>query len=69
MASVRDILPRADALGATVVYHGSPARWLLDAAKAAQAAPVIVNCKGIAPADTPCIVTLAMLERLQGGGE
>jgi hypothetical protein len=69
MASVRDVLPRAERLGATVIYHGSPPRWLLDAAKAAQGGPVIVNCKGLPSDQVPCIISLADLERLTGGAK
>ncbi len=69
MASVRDILPRAERLGAGVVYQGAPAAWLLKAARAG--APVVINCKGVAASDTPVIITLAEYERLKlgGGGE
>ena len=45
MAAVRDLLPRATALGATCIYQGQPAGWLLKAARAAAATPVVVNGK------------------------
>ena len=65
MAAVKDILPRASALGASVTYKGDPPAWLLAAAKvAAQGCAVAVNCKGIQADDVPVIVTLAELERL-----
>ena len=48
-----------------MTYQGSPAAWLTNAARlAAQGVPVIVNTKGVAADSTPCIVTLAELERL-----
>ena len=66
MASVRDILGRAEAVGGVVTYQGSPAAWLTNAARlAAQGVPVIVNTKGVAPDQTPCIIALADLERLR----
>ncbi len=66
MASVRDILGRADAVGGVVTYQGSPAAWLTNAARlAAQGLVVVVNTKGIAPDATPCIITLAALEKLR----
>ena len=65
MAAYRDIQRRALAMGAGVVYQSKPAGWLTKAMRAAMAAPVIVNVKGVAPDDAPCIVTLAQLERLQ----
>ena len=65
MAAYRDLEPRAAALGAGMIYQGQPAGWLLKAARAATGAPVVVNCKGIAPDATPVLISLAELERLQ----
>ena len=65
MAAYRDIQQRALAMGASVVYQSKPAGWLTKAMRAAMAAPVIVNVKGVAPDDTPVLITLAQLERLQ----
>ena len=66
MAAVADLLGRAEKLGASVTYQGSPAAWLLAAAKvAAQGCAVIVNTKGVRADDTPCIITLGELERLR----
>ena len=64
MAAARDLLPRAQALGAGMVYQGQPAGWLLKAARAATGAPVVVNVKGIDADSTPVLLTLAELERL-----
>ena len=65
MAAVKDVLPRAAALGATVTYRGDPPAWLTAAAKvAAQGHAVIVNTKGVGPDDVPVVITLAQLERL-----
>lgn len=65
MAAVYDLLGRASDLGATIVYQGTPPRWLTLAAQAARnGEPVIVNVKGIAPDSTPVLVTLAEYERL-----
>lgn len=65
MAAVRDILPRAAAVGAVTTYQGQPAAWLVKAAAvAAQGHAVIVNVKGTLADDVPCIITLAALERL-----
>lgn len=66
MASMRDIQGRAMKLGATMTYTGTPAKWLTNAARAARGGPVILNLKGCSADDTPCIVTLAALERLAG---
>ena len=66
MAAMKDILGRAEKLGATAMYFSQPPKWLTNAARAALASPVIVNVKGLAPDQTPCIVTLAELERLAG---
>jgi hypothetical protein len=68
MAAYRDLHQRALAIGAGVVYQSKPAGWLTKAMRAAMTAPVIVNVKGVAPDDAPCIVTLAQLERLQAAG-
>ena len=66
MASVADLLPRAERIAATVTYNGAPPAWLLAAVKvAAQGCAVVVNTKGVRPDDTPCIITLAELERLR----
>lgn len=65
MAAVRDLLGRADALAAVVTYQTAPAQWLTNAARvAATGHAVIVNCKGVAADSTPCIISLAELERL-----
>ena len=64
MAAMRDLQARAEALGATVTYMTSPPVWLMRVMKAAQAVPVIVNCKGVEPDKTPVILTLGELERL-----
>lgn len=74
MAAVRDILPRAAAVGAVTTYQGQPAAWLVKAAAvAAEGAPVVINVKGTLADDVPCIITLAALERLTraagGGGD
>lgn len=66
MAAMRDILVRAEKLGATAVYFSHAPKWLTNAAQAALAGPVIVNVKGLPADQTPCIVTLAELERLAG---
>ena len=65
MANVRDLQPRAAALGAGMVYQGTPAAWLLRAARAATGAPIVINVKGIDADNTPVLLTLADLERLQ----
>ena len=65
MAAYRDLQHRAAALGAGMVYQSKPAQWLVKAARAATGAPVVVNVKGMAADDTPVIVTLVELERLQ----
>lgn len=65
MAAVADLLPRATALAAVVTYQTAPAAWLTNAARiAATGHAVIVNCKGVSADQTPCIVSLAELERL-----
>ncbi len=65
MASVRDLLGRAERIGATVTYNGNPPAWLLAAAKVAgEGCAVIVNTKGITADRTPVIVSLAEYERL-----
>lgn len=65
MAAYRDLATRAAALGAGMVYQSKPAGWLVKAARAATATPVLVNCKGIDADSTPVLVTLAHLEALQ----
>lgn len=65
MASVRDLVGRADAVGGSVTYNGNPPAWLKNAARlAVQGVPVVINCKGVGADQTPCIVSLAELERL-----
>ena len=64
MAAYGDLEQRAERLGATCIYQGQPAGWLLRAAKAAAGAPVVVNVKGMDADSTPVLVTLAELERL-----
>ena len=64
MAAYRDLAGRAAALGAGMVYQGQPAGWLVRAARAATAAPVVVNVKGMDADSTPVLVSLAELERL-----
>ena len=65
MAAVRDLLPRARALGATCIYLGKPPGWFAKAAKAAAGGPVVVNVKGMDADITPVLLSLAELERLQ----
>ena len=48
-----------------MVYQGTPAAWLLRAARAATGAPIVINVKGIDADNTPVLLTLADLERLQ----
>ena len=64
MAAYRDLASRAAALGAGLVYQGQPAGWLVRAARAATATPIVVNVKGIDADSTPVMVSLAELERL-----
>jgi hypothetical protein len=65
VASVADLLGRAEELGAHVVYQGAPPTWLELAAQTARdGVPVIVNVKGIRPDAVPVLVTLAEYERL-----
>ena len=64
MAAYRDLAGRAAALGAGMVYQGQPAGWLVRAARAATATPIVVNVKGIDADSTPVMVSLAELERL-----
>lgn len=49
MAAIRDILQRAERLGAAVAAAGTPA---------------IINCKGVATDLAPVLLTLAEYERL-----
>lgn len=65
MAAYQALQPRIARAGATCIYLGKPPGWFAKAAKAATAAPVVVNCKGIGPDDTPVLLSLAELERLQ----
>ena len=65
MAAYRDLQHRAAALGAGMVYQSQPAQWLVKAARAATGAPVLINVKGMAADDTPVLVSLAELERMQ----
>ena len=64
MAAYKDLAARAAALGAGLVYQGQPAGWLVRAARAATATPIVVNVKGIDADSTPVMVSLAELERL-----
>ena len=66
MAAWRDIEARASRLGATALYFGQAPKWLTNAARAAVAAPVVVNIKGTAPDRTIVLTTLAEYERLAG---
>lgn len=65
MAAYQALQPRIAAAGGTCIYLGKPPGWFAKAAKAATGAPVVVNCKGMGPDDTPVLLTLAELERLQ----
>ena len=65
MAAYQALQPRIAAAGATCIYLSKPPGWFAKAAKAAAAGPVVVNCKGVAPDETPVLLTLAELERLQ----
>lgn len=65
MAAYQALQPRIAAAGATCIYLSKPPGWFAKVIKAAVAAPVVVNCKGVQPDDTPVLVTLAQLERLQ----
>ena len=66
MAAWRDIEGRAQKLGATAMYFGQAPKWLTNAARAARAAPVVLNIKGIEANSTVVLTTLAELERLAG---
>ncbi len=66
MAAWRDIEGRAERLGATALYFGTAPKWLMNAARAAIAAPVVVNVKGQAPDNVIVLTTLAEYERLAG---
>ncbi len=66
MAAWRDIETRVLRLGGTALYFGQPPRWLTNAARAAIAAPVVVNIKGTSPDRTIVLTTLAEYERLAG---
>ena len=65
MAAYQALQPRIAAAGATCIYLGAPPGWFAKAARAAAAGPVVVNCKGIGPDETPVLLSLAELERLQ----
>lgn len=65
MAAYQSLQPRIAAAGATCVYLSKPPGWFGKIIKAATGAPVVVNVKGLGPDETPVIVTLAELERLQ----
>lgn len=65
MAAYAALQPRMAAAGATCVYLSKPPGWFAKAAKAATATPVVLNCKGMKPDDTPVLLSLAELERLQ----
>lgn len=65
MAAYQALQPRIAAAGATCIYLSKPPGWFAKVVKAAMAAPVVVNVKGMAPDDTPVIITLAQLEALQ----
>lgn len=64
MAAYRALQPRMAAIGATCIYLSKPPAWFAKAVKAAGAAPVVVNVKGLDPDVTPVLLTLADLERL-----
>ena len=64
MAAYRALQPRMAAIGATCIYLSKPAAWFAKAVKAAGAAPVVVNCKGMDADSTPVLITLTELERL-----
>ena len=65
MAAYQSLQPRIAAAGATCVYLSKPPGWFGKIIKASTGAPVVVNVKGMGPDDTPVVVTLAELERLQ----
>ena len=65
MASVADLLARADAVAAVVTYRGEVPAWFASACDVAkQGTPVVINVKGRKPDDVPVVLTLAALERL-----
>ena len=65
MAAYRDLQERIARAGATCIYLSAPPQWFGKAVRAAAGVPVVVNVKGMGPDDTPVLVTLAELERLQ----
>lgn len=65
MAAYRALQERIAAAGAGCIYLSKPPGWFAKAAKAATGAPLVVNCKGLGPDETPVLLTLAELERLQ----
>lgn len=65
MTTRQGLQQRIAASGATCVHLGKPPAWFAKVAKAATGAPVVVNCNGVSADDTPVVITLAELERLQ----
>ena len=64
MAAYQTLQPRIAAIRGTCIYLSKPPGWFAKAAKAATAGPVVMNCKGVGPDDTPVLLTLSELERL-----
>lgn len=65
MAAYQALQERIAAAGAQCIYLSKPPAWFGKAARATAGGPVVVNCKGTGPDETPVLLTLAELERLQ----